>query len=37
MKEFEFFLEAYQYCQVNNIPKEKIIRKSWKIWTVEIV
>ena len=37
MKEFEFFLEAYQYCQVNNISKENIIRKSWKIWVVEIV
>jgi hypothetical protein len=37
MKEFEFLLEAYQYCRLNNIPKENIIRKAWKIWTVEIV
>lgn len=34
MREFEFFLEAYQYCEMNNIPKENIIRKSWKVWTV---
>jgi hypothetical protein len=37
MKEFEFLLEAYQYCRLNNIPKENIIRKAWKIWIVEIV
>jgi hypothetical protein len=37
MKQFDFFLEAYQYCRSNNIPKENIIRKSWKIWIVEIV
>jgi hypothetical protein len=37
MKQFDFFLEAYQYCRSNNIPKDKIIRKSWKIWIVKIV
>lgn len=34
MRDFEFYLEAYQYCRANNIPKENIIRKSWKLWSV---
>ena len=37
MKEFEFFLEAWRFCEMNNIPKENIIRKNWKIWIVEII
>lgn len=34
MRDFEFYLEAYQYCRMNNIPKENIVRKSWKLWSV---
>lgn len=34
MRDFEFYLEAYQYCRMNKIPKENIIRKNWKLWSI---
>jgi hypothetical protein len=37
MKEFEFYLDAYKFCLKYEIPKEFIMRKNWKTWTVEIV
>lgn len=33
-QEFFFFLDAWQYCQLHNLPKERITRRDWKTWVV---
>jgi hypothetical protein len=36
MREFDYYLEAWLFCERNNIPRENIFRKNWKTWIVEI-
>ena len=35
MREFNFYLEAWKFCYLNNIPLNKIQKKSWSSWIVE--
>jgi hypothetical protein len=34
MREFNFYLDAWKFCYLNNIPSENIKRKTWESWTV---
>lgn len=34
MKTFEFYLDAWNYCQQHSIPIERIVRKSFRSWTI---
>lgn len=34
--EFSFYLDAWLYCIKNSISLEKILRKNWDVWKVEV-
>lgn len=34
MKEFFFYLDAWQYCRQHELPQERIVRLDWKTWGV---
>jgi len=36
MREFEFYLNAWVFCFRNQVPIDRITRKSWKTWEVEL-
>jgi|LakMenE18May11ns_1017448.scaffolds.fasta_scaffold9924463_9 hypothetical protein len=36
MREFSFYLEAWKFCHFNNIPVNRIKRKEWDIWMVDV-
>jgi len=36
MREFEFYLDAWLFCYKNQVPTNRISRKSWKTWGVEL-
>jgi hypothetical protein len=35
MREFNFYLDAWKFCYLNNISYSCIRRKDWASWTVE--
>lgn len=35
MREFGFFLDAWKFCYLNNIPITCIRKKEWSVWVVE--
>lgn len=35
MREFPYYLEAWKFCYLNNIPLDRIKKKEWSIWVVE--
>jgi len=37
MTEFYFYLDAWNYCQKNNISLNFISRRDWKTWQIEII
>lgn len=34
--EFSFYLDAWLYCIKNSISLDKILRKNWDVWKVEV-
>jgi|694.fasta_scaffold49426_2 hypothetical protein len=34
MREFHFYLDAWQYCVANLVEYDRIQRKDWKTWIV---
>lgn len=36
MVEFDFYLEAWKYCIANFVEPDRIQRRDWKTWTVNL-
>jgi len=36
IKEFPFYLEAWNWCRQNSVDITKITRYNWKTWTVKL-
>lgn len=35
MREFNFYLDAWKFCYLNDIPYNLIKRRDWASWIVE--
>jgi len=37
LKEFSFYLDAWNYCRMHNLDLSKIVKKDFRTWNIENV